>query len=81
MTGFELNTSGVGKISSINCATTTALFLNNGPIPASFSFIFGLFKPTSFQFLQQINVKKCHVHPVYNARIRTHDLWNMSLLI
>ena len=30
----------------------------NGPTPASFSFIFGLFKQT-IQFLQQINVKKC----------------------
>ena len=33
------------------------LFLN-GPTPAPFSFIFGLFKQTSIQ-LQQINVKKC----------------------
>ena len=31
----------------------------NGPTPASFSFIFGLFKQTSLQFLQQIYVKKC----------------------
>ena len=30
----------------------------NGPTPASFSFIFGLFKQT-IQFLQQIYVKKC----------------------
>ena len=35
------------------------------------SFIFGLFKQTSLQFLQQINVK--NVHPVYGAWIRTHD--------
>ena len=28
----------------------------NGPTPASFSFVFGLFKQT-IQFLQQINVK------------------------
>ena len=34
------------------------LFLKNGPDPASFSFIFGLFKQT-VQFLQQINAKKC----------------------
>ena len=33
--------------------------LKNGPTPASFSFIFGLFKQTSLQFLQQIYVKKC----------------------
>ena len=29
----------------------------NGPTLASFLFIFGLFKQTSLQFLQQINVK------------------------
>ena len=34
------------------------LFLKIGPTPASFLFIFGLFKQT-IQFLQQINVKKC----------------------
>ena len=39
-----------------------------------------LFKQTLLQFLQQINVKKCHVHPVYSAGIRTHDLWIVSLL-
>ena len=54
-------------------------FFKNGPTSASFSFIFGLFKQT-IQFLQQINVKKCHVHPVSGTGIRTHDLWNVSLL-
>ena len=34
-----------------------------------FLFILGLFKQTSLQYLQQINVKKCHVHPVYGAGI------------
>ena len=58
--------------------THIALFLN-GPTPASVSFIFSLFKQT-IQFLQQINVKKCHVHPAYSTRIRTHDLLNMSHL-
>ena len=38
------------------------------------------FKQTLLQFLQQINVKKCHVHPVYGAGIRTHNLWIVSLL-
>ena len=33
-----------------------------------FLFIFVLFKQTT-QFLQQINVKKRHVHPVYGAWI------------
>ena len=46
------------------------LFLN-GPTPASFSFIIGLFKQT-MQFLQLINVK--NVHLVYGTGIRTHDL-------
>ena len=49
------------------------------PTAASFSFIFGLFKQT-IQFLQQINVKKCQVHPVYSTGIWTHDLLNMSCL-
>ena len=31
-------------------------------------------------FLQQINVKKCNVHPVYGAGIQTHDLRYVSLL-
>ena len=43
-------------------------------------YFFHLF--SSFQtqniILQQINVK--NFHPVYGAGIRTHDLWNMSLL-
>ena len=52
----------------------------NGPTPASFSFIFGLFKQTSLQFLPQINVKKCRVHPIYGAGIRTPNLRNLSLL-
>ena len=46
----------------------------NGPTPAYFSFIFGLFKQT---ILQQIYVKK--VHPVYGTGIRTHNLRNVSL--
>ena len=50
--------------------------IKNGPTPASFTFIFGLFIQT-IQFLQQIYVK--NVHPVYSAGDRTHDLWNPSL--
>ena len=37
-----------------------------GQTPASFSFIFGLLKQT-MEFLQQVNVKKCQVHPVNGA--------------
>ena len=45
----------------------------NGPTPASFSFIFGLFKPT-IQFFTTNQCEKCRVHPVYGAGIRTHCL-------
>ena len=47
----------------------------NGPIPASFCFIFGLFRQT-VRFLQEINVKNAHV--VFGAGIRTYNLINMS---
>ena len=43
----------------------------NEPFPASFTFIFGLFKK------QTTNVK--NVYLVSRAGIWTHDLWNMSL--
>ena len=43
-----------------------------GPTLASFC-LFLVFSKT-IQFLQQINVKKCHVHPVYGEGIQTHDL-------
>ena len=42
------------------------------------SFIFGLFKETLSEILQQINMK--NVHSVYGAGIQTHTLQNMSLL-
>ena len=38
-----------------------------------------LFKQT-LQIFTTNKWEKCHVHPVYGAGIRTHDLWNMSLL-
>ena len=40
--------------------------------------LFSSFQTNILQFFQQIFVK--NVHPVYGAGIRTHDLWNMSLL-
>ena len=54
------------------------LFFEMGQPRHLFCF-FGLFKQT-IQFLQQFNVKKCHVHPVYSAGIQTHGLSNMSRL-
>ena len=38
------------------------------------------FFQTTIQFLQQINVKKRHDHPVSGAGKQTNDLWNVSLL-
>ena len=55
------------------------VFLKKCAIPASFSFIFGLFKQVSLQFLQQIYVK--NVHPVYGASIQNHDLRYASLFV
>ena len=52
-------------------------YLKNGPSPASFSFIF-VFCNNSTIFTT--NKCKKNVHPVYSAEIRTHYLWNMSLL-
>ena len=53
-------------------------FKKNRPIPASFSFIFGLFQ--TIQCFTANQCEKCHVHPVYSAGIRTHDHQNMNLL-
>ena len=36
--------------------------------------LFSVFFKQTIQFFQQINVKKCHVHPVSGAGIRTYDL-------
>ena len=41
-------------------------FFLNGPTPASFLFIFGLFKQT---ILTTNECEKCHVHPVSGAGI------------
>ena len=77
----QTNSSFTKNIASNICSTFAAfsinilvfffnltVFLKKWANPASFSFIFGLFKQT-IQFLQQINVIKCHVHPVSGAGI------------
>ena len=51
----------------------------NRPNPASFLFIFSLFQTNNTIFTTN-QCEKCHVHPVSSAGIRTHDLWNVSLL-
>ena len=52
-------------------------FKKNGQTPASVSFI-SVFSNKHYKFLQQIYVIKCRFS--YGAGIRTHDLWNVSLL-
>ena len=52
-------------------------FKKNGPTPASFSFIFGIFQ-TNNTILQQIYVK--NVHSAYGPGIQTHDFVNMCRL-
>ena len=49
----------------------------NGPSPASFSFIFGLFQTNINTILQQINVK--NVHSFCGTGIQTHNLENVCL--
>ena len=64
---FKKSTSVYFELGKFTCKTylesktrfSADIFLKNGPTPGSFSFIFGHFKQTSIQFLQQINVKKC----------------------
>ena len=51
----------------------------NGPTPASFSFIFGLFKQTLLQYLQQINVKMSIQYPVPGFELITFRLRVSSL--
>ena len=77
--GFEISGRDGHSRDLFKAGFNISFFFKNGPTPASFLFIFGPFKQT-IQFLQQINVKKCHVHPVFGAGIWTHDLWNLSLL-
>ena len=53
------------------------VFFKKWAILGLFYVYFCIFKQT-LQFLQQITEK--NVYPVYGAEIRTHNLWNMSLL-
>ena len=44
--------------------------------PRALLLLFMVFSNKQYQLLQQC--QKCHVHPVYGAVIRTHNLLNMS---
>ena len=55
-----------------------SLFLKMGQLRPIFVYF------RSFQkniFLQQINVKNCHGHPVSGAGIQTHDFWNCKMSV
>ena len=68
---FYHPTSSRQKFAFLHCLRTK-LFPNVlRTIPASLSFIFGLFEQT-LQFLQQYNVK--NAHPASGAGIRTHGV-------
>ena len=76
--------------SNISQISTIQLFWRNGILlrsrnmfsnqiyPDSFIIYFRSFQTNIITVLQQIYVKKCH--QVYDAGIRTQDLWNTSLL-
>ena len=55
-------------IVEINDVMHWCLSIKKWANPGLFVFYFGLFKQT-IQFLQQINMKKCHFHPVKGAGI------------
>ena len=73
----KLQQSFLKKFPQHSDILSTNLFLKKWANPGLFFIYFCPFKHTT-QFLKQINVK--NVHPVHGARIRTHNLWNMSLL-
>ena len=50
------------------------LFFENGPFPASCSFIYTIY----YNLYKKINVK--NIHPVYGAGFRTHDLQDIRIL-
>ena len=64
---------------SENKDSKSFFFLKKMGHPRPLFRLFSVFQQT-IQFLQQIYVKKCHVHPVSGAGIRTLDLWNVSRL-
>ena len=70
-------------ISKFNMDEITKMFFflkKNGPTPASFSFIFGLFKQASLQFLQQIYAEKMSIqYTLPGFEPSTFGTWVSSL--
>ena len=65
-------------ISFARVARPYIFFKKMGQLRPLLSFIFGLFTQTSYKFYNKYLWK--NVYPVNGAGIRTHDLWNISLL-
>ena len=76
---FIVTVLSIFRTTSWEWQQRSVFFCKNGPSSASFLFYF-VFSKQKLQFSQQIYVKKCYDHPVYGARIQTHDLLNTSLL-
>ena len=74
--GFDCLKCLIFFIKKIWTSKTKSIFLKKWAIPGLFFVYLRLFKQT-LQFLQQISMK--NVHPVYSARIRTHDLQTRAL--
>ena len=48
--------------------------------PRTLFHLFSSFQTQIITIFTTIKCEQCHVHPLYGAGIRTHDLWIMSLL-
>ena len=65
--------------SLLNRTDVFLIIFKNWANPGLFFAYFRSFQTNNTIFTTN-ECKKCHVHPVSGARIRTHDLWNVSLL-
>ena len=65
--------------STIVAKTSETFFKKKMGQPQPLFYLLSSFQ-TTLLFLQRLKVTKCHDHPVYGTGIRTHDLWNASLL-
>ena len=68
-----------GKAETLQTIQHLLFFLKNWANPGLFFVYFRSFQTNNTIFTTN-ECEKCHVHPVSGAGIRTHDLWNVSLL-
>ena len=65
--------------SLLNRTDVFLIIFKNWANPGLFFVYFRSFQTNNTIFTTN-ECEKCHVHPVSGAGIRTHDLWNVSLL-